>query len=177
MPAGQSAMTAPLGFTSFCAREPGQCEPGPSSAIVVDLTADKWDQIVHVNLAVNENNKPESDQSHYGQPEYWTLIRDGRGDCEDFALTKRKQLIDAGLPVRALRMAVVVTLSGEEHAVLTVATDRGDYVLDNLTNDILPWDRTGYAWQARQDTSGRQTWVTFNSGTEDIKPVATLTTN
>jgi predicted transglutaminase-like cysteine proteinase len=27
-----------------------------------------------------------------------------------------------------------------------VRTDRGDYILDNKTNAILPWQRTGYTY-------------------------------
>ena len=61
--------------------------------------------------------------------------------------------------VRALRMAIVITPKAERHAILTIATDKGDYVLDNLTQEILPWDRTGYRWLARQDDRNDWGWV------------------
>ncbi len=48
---------------------------------------------------------------------------DGYGDCEDYALLKRKMLMQAGWPREALLMTVVRDKKGEGHAVLTVKTD------------------------------------------------------
>jgi predicted transglutaminase-like cysteine proteinase len=76
-------------------------------------------------------------------------------------LAKRKQLIALGMPEPALRMAVVVTRRNEIHAVLTVATDRGDYVLDSLRDDIRSWDQAGYTWIQRQDPSRATGWVSM----------------
>ena len=42
-------------------------------------------------------------------------------------------------------MTIVRDQDGEGHAVLTVKTDRGDFVLDNLTDEILPWNRPAIA--------------------------------
>ena len=164
---------APPGFVSFCTNDPGQCEPGTMSRAVLTLDPSAWRLLSDINASVNESVKSESDEQHFGRPEVWTIALDGRGDCEDFALTKRKQLIDAGLPEPALRMAVVVTLRGEQHTVLTVATNRGDFVLDNLTNDVLSWNRTGYAWLARQDAGGRLGWVSFNGRKPDVATLST----
>ncbi len=99
------------------------------------------------------------DQTHYGRAEYWNIPTDGFGDCEDYALTKRRDLMTAGFPAPALRIAVVLTDRNERHAVLTVATDRGDYVLDNLTSTIRNWDDTDYLWIERQDPSKAWGWV------------------
>jgi len=99
----------------------------------------------------------------FGRPEYWTIPTDGYGSCHDYALAKRKELIDIGLPQRALRVAILTTRSNERHAVLTIATDKGDYVLDNLRQDIRPWLDTGYTWIARQDTSSASGWASLNS--------------
>ncbi len=114
-----------------------------------------------VNSNVNAAIWPEDDSRHYGRVEYWTIPTDGYGDCEDYALTKRKNLAEMGLPLSALRIAVVVTPSAVRHAVLTVVTDKGDYVLDNLTDDILPWDRTGFTWIERQDPTKAMAWVSL----------------
>jgi predicted transglutaminase-like cysteine proteinase len=164
---------APAGFVSFCAHDPGQCEPGEAQPAVLTLEPSAWRLLTDVNESVNTAVRSESDERHYGRPEVWTIAVDGLGDCEDFALTKRKRLIDAGLPEPALRMAAVVTLAGEQHLVLTVATNRGDFVLDNLTNDVLPWNRTGYAWLARQDAGGRLGWVSFNGRKPDVTTLST----
>jgi len=71
----------------------------------------------------------------------WTIPTDGYGNCKDYALAKRKDLAAAGFPILALRMAIVITPREKRHAVLTVATDKGDFVLDNLENDIVAWKR------------------------------------
>jgi predicted transglutaminase-like cysteine proteinase len=164
---------APAGFVAFCTNDPDQCEPGAVSYAVLTLEPSAWRLLSDVNGSVNASVRSESDERHYGRPEVWTIALDGFGDCEDFALTKRKMLIDAGLPEPALRLAAVVTLEGEQHLVLTVATNRGDFVLDNLTNDILPWNRIGYAWLARQDARGRLGWVSFNGRKPDVTTLST----
>jgi predicted transglutaminase-like cysteine proteinase len=148
----------PSGFVSFCVRNPAQCTSPkePSSAIVLDAAV--WTLLVHTNDAVNITVRPMDDLLHHGRAEYWTLVLDGYGDCEDSALTKRKALIDAGVPSAALRIATAVTAKGKPHAVLTVATDHGDYVLDNLNAYIVPWSETGYTWIARQDAQNAWDW-------------------
>ncbi len=120
-----------------------------------------WDTLEAVNERVNRTVTNEDDKAHYGRAEYWTIVTDGYGDCEDFALTKRKELIDSGLPEKALRVAIVRTWRKELHAVLTVATDRGDYVLDSRTWEILPWNRAEYVWISRQDANDPMGWVTL----------------
>ena len=118
-----------------------------------------WQILEKTNSAVNDAIWPEDDEKHYGRAEYWTIPTDGYGDCEDYALTKRRDLIAAGIPEPALRVAVVLTPGDERHAVLTVATDKGDFVLDNLRNDVVSWDTTGYRWIERQDPMRALGWV------------------
>jgi predicted transglutaminase-like cysteine proteinase len=98
------------------------------------------------------------DIKHYGRAEYWTIPTDGRGDCDDYAVTKRAQLIAAGIPASALRLAVAVTPRSVRHAVLTVATDRGDYILDSLYDEIVPWHAPGYTWLMRQMPDNARSW-------------------
>lgn len=157
-------IAAPNGFISFCIRNPGQCVAPADQAQTVQLDQHLWQMLVDVNEKVNREVTNEDDKTHFGRAEYWTIATDGYGDCEDFALTKRKQLIDAGLPEKALRVAIVKTWRGELHAVLTVATDHGDYVLDSRTWDILPWDRAEYVWISRQDANDPMGWVSLQSG-------------
>lgn len=159
MPAGRGAAPMPAGFLSFCLRFADQCATDKSKPNIVALTPDGWDKIQEVNEAVNRAIVPEDDLAHYGRAEYWTIPTDGRGDCEDYALTKRAALIAEGFPARALRMAVVKTSQGERHAVLTVATDHGAYVLDNLSRRVLSWDDTDYQWIERQDPNNEMAWV------------------
>ncbi|MEI9886086.1 MAG: transglutaminase-like cysteine peptidase [Rhizomicrobium sp.] len=162
MPKNTPAADAPLGYVSFCVRFGDQCTlPAKDAPQSIVLTPAIWDTLNKVNLATNESLWPEDDKRHYGRVEFWTIPTDGYGDCEDSALTKRKALIGAGLPAAALRVAVVITPRNTRHAVLSVVTDRGDFVLDNLNDQIRAWDRTGYTWIERQDPSRPSGWVSL----------------
>lgn len=163
MPAGTPATDAPPGFISFCSRFLDQCVTSANAAPTVHLDLATQGVLDSVNRAVNNTITPEDDQEHYGRAEYWNIPTDGYGNCKDYALTKRKELIDAGMPERALRVAIVVTPRENRHAVLTVATDRGDLVLDNLSNTLKPWSDVDYTWLERQDGGGSLGWVTFPS--------------
>jgi len=156
MPSGEGA-SIPAGYVSFCIRFVDQCQISANDSIALDNAA--WKAINQINASVNDAIWPEEDQKHYGRAEYWNIPTDGLGDCEDYALTKRKELAAAGYPMSALRIAIVVTREGERHAVLTIATDKGDLVLDNLNDDVQAWNATGYRWIARQDPHRAMQWV------------------
>ncbi len=148
------------GWTKFCETYPAECAVDASEAEVIELTPQVWKTIVSVNQNVNNSIKAVTDQDHFGVVDIWGFPDDGRGDCEDFQLLKRRILSEKGLPRRAMRMTVVIDELGEGHAVLVVRTDRGDYVLDNKTSSVLPWSRTGYVYIKResQDVVG---WVSL----------------
>ncbi len=119
-----------------------------------------------VNDQVNGVMRATPDTEIYGVADYWNdpaLARGVRGDCEDFALEKRRALIEHGVPPASLSIAIVRTRQGEEHAVLVVTTDAGDYVLDNLTWDVRPWRRAGYTWISRQGPGDDLGWVSLTS--------------
>lgn len=161
MPESKAVAQTPAGFVGFCLRFASQCTSAPGNATVVSLTDQAWQNLSRINRKVNSDIWPEDDEKHYGRSEYWTIPTDGLGDCDDYALTKRKALNDAGFPMPALRMAVVYSPQSGRHAVLTVKTDKGDLVLDNLRDDIVPWNATGYAWVERQAASDPMKWVSL----------------
>ncbi|MFZ0266036.1 transglutaminase-like cysteine peptidase [Caulobacter sp.] len=107
-----------------------------------------------LNRDVNREVQKANDFDLYGLLEFWSLPRviDGKmyGDCEDYALEKRRRLIAAGVPAEAMSMAVAVTARGETHAVLLVRFESGDWVLDNLTPWATPWGDLNYRWIERQ---------------------------
>ena len=111
--------------------------------------------MLRVNRWVNETVKPMTDMDHWGVIEKWSLPTDGYGDCEDYVLLKRKMLIDAGWPREALLITVVRDKKGEGHAVLTVKTDKGEFVLDNQNENVVAWTETGYRFVKRQSQSDR----------------------
>ncbi len=100
----------------------------------------------------------------YGVPEFWTYPTTA-GDCEDFVLLKRRDLIQKGWPPGALLITVVRQTNGDGHAVLTVATDRGDLVLDSLDPRIRLWSDTSYTYVKRQSEHDSGKWVAI----EDIR--------
>lgn len=158
MPESFSQAPAPSGFISFCIRFSAQCMAAPGSSTMVTLTEQNWKNLVRINRSVNDAIWPVEDEKHYGRAEYWTIPTDGYGDCDDYAVTKRKNLIDAGFPAPALRLAVVYSPQSGRHAVLTVKTDKGDLVLDNLRDDIVSWSASGFTWIERQAASNPMVW-------------------
>jgi predicted transglutaminase-like cysteine proteinase len=154
-----AAEAPPLyGWVGFCERQPAECLVDTSEPESVALTGEVAELLAAVNRHVNASIRPMRDQDRWGTADLWGLPEDGYGDCEDFQLLKRKLLVEAGLPRRALRMTVVLDGSGEGHAVLTARTTRGDLVLDNQTDEILAWQETGYRFVQRE--SARKTgWV------------------
>lgn len=128
------------------------------------LSRDQMKLLNDINRRVNREVQKADDFDLYGMIEYWSLPRviNGKmyGDCEDYALEKRRRLIEAGVPAAALSMAVAVTARGESHAVLVVAMEQGDWVLDNLTPWATPWSELNYRWVERQ-APGSAAWVTI----------------
>lgn len=117
-----------------------------------------WRRVQRINREVNRAIRHREDSAVYGRPDQWALGEAGVGDCEDYALAKRAALIQAGVPARALSIALVETRRGESHAVLLIDTDKGAMVLDNLSPWIRRWDQTPYTWIARQTPGDPLTW-------------------
>ena len=91
--------------------------------------------------------------------EKWSYPDTGKGDCEDYVLLKRRMLMQAGWPREALLITVVRDKKGDGHAVLTVKTDKGDFILDNQEENVLLWSETGYRFVKRQSQSDPNVWV------------------
>lgn len=129
----------------------------------VALDAATWSQLARINAHVNHAIRPASDVAVYGVSDWWaTPLSSGLapfGDCKAYVLEKRRELIAAGVPGAALSIAVVRTPWRELHAVLVVATDGGDLVLDNLAGEIRPWTQTAYTWEARQSPADPLVWL------------------
>src|SRR6201987_1059539 len=122
------------------------------------MSTQTWKYLERVNLFVNSHVKPMTDVEHWGVVERWNYPDDGYGDCEDYVLQKRRMLMQAGWPRSALLITVVRDLKDEGHAVLTVKTDKGDYVLDNQVAEIRLWAETGYHYVKRQSQIDQNIW-------------------
>jgi predicted transglutaminase-like cysteine proteinase len=151
----------PMVFTQFCLHYANQCKPqrivfrgGP-----VHLTAERWDDLKAVNKAVNTAIIPEANTEGLAG-EKW-LINPVSGDCNDYAVSKRSELLARGWPTRALLLSEVVTSWGEHHLVLVVRTSAGDLVLDNLTPQIRPWAKAPYQWVRIQTPKNPNYWASL----------------
>ncbi|KAB7784231.1 transglutaminase-like cysteine peptidase [Methylorubrum populi] len=156
-----------LAWTEFCQSYPAECAFDRNEPARITLTPAIWSTIVSVNRRVNRTIEPVTDQEHWGRPDRWDLAEDGRGDCEDYQLLKRRMLAAAGLPRRAMRMTVVIDEKGEGHAVLTLVTDRGDYILDNKTNAVMAWHETGYVFIKREGQDALA-WVSLGGASSPV---------
>jgi predicted transglutaminase-like cysteine proteinase len=154
-------------WTAFCQRYAAECAIDLNEPNRITLTPAIWATIVSVNRRVNASLTPISDMDHWGVPDRWDLAEDGAGDCEDFQLLKRQRLAAAGLPRRAMRMTVVIDEKGEGHAVLTLITDRGDFVLDNKESAVLAWHRTGYVF-IKRESADTVAWVSLGGVTSPV---------
>ena len=153
---------APIGWIEFCSEYAPECETQILEARDVVLSTKAWKDLVRVNKWVNESIKPVTDLEHWGVVERWNYPDDGQGDCEDYVLLKRRMLIQAGWPRQALLITVVRDKRGDGHAVLTVKTDKGDFVLDNQEEQVLLWSDTGYRFVKRQSQNDPNVWISLN---------------
>ncbi len=150
----------PIGYVNFCQEHRADCRPGPRFADRIQLTPAKFGQIEEVNTAVNTEIAPETDLDLYGKPEYWTYPTT-KGDCEDYVLLKRRILIERGFPESTLLITVVRDENDEGHAVLTVRTDKGDFVLDNKRREVMRWTDTPYTFIKRQSERNPLVWISL----------------
>ena len=150
----------PIGHYEFCKTHVSECsirsvDRGPEM-----MTGAKWKLITRVNASVNKAIKPLNDIDIYGKDEVWAYP-DTVGDCEDYVLLKRRMLAENGLSLSNLLITVVRKPDGEGHAVLTVRTDKGDFILDNLAETVKPWNETPYRFLKRQASEHTGRWVTI----------------
>jgi len=159
----------PYGFVRFCATNPVECARFPLDHVRFHLTPDRMRELVELNRDINQRIEATTDMDAHGVEEYWTLPQ-SRGDCEDYALLKRHILISRGWPPGALLMTVVRDEKGEGHAILTVRTAQGDYILDNKVDEIRIWSRTPYVFVMRQSYIDPIVWVSLDDQTGSAPP-------
>jgi predicted transglutaminase-like cysteine proteinase len=166
--AGMPTLT-PMGWADFCYRYKTECQAGPARPVDVEATPANIALLDRVNRKVNLQIEPQSDMQHWSAVDRWDLPTDGYGDCEDYALLKRKLLIEAGLPRSALLITIVRDEMNEGHAILTVKTSRGELVLDNMNDDVKLWSRTPYRFIKRQSQEDQNVWITIGAPVETAR--------
>jgi predicted transglutaminase-like cysteine proteinase len=157
----------PMAFTIFCLKYKDECKPRPHHIVFrggrLKLTAERLAQMQEINRRVNGAIRPEPNLEGL-RGEKW-LLHPASGDCNDYAVTKRHDLIEKGFPARSVLLSEVVTTWGEHHLVVVVRTFSGDLVLDNLTGQILPWSKKSYRWVRIQTPSNPTYWASLGERT------------
>lgn len=148
----------PIGFVRFCVENPDECKATGAKAERLAMDPERWNTLYQVNTYVNGKIDPVSDMDLYGEVERWTYPVDA-GDCEDYLLLKKRYLEGLGFPPEALLITVVLDERGEGHAILTVITEQGEYILDNRKNDITLGTDTKYTFLKRQSQKDPRQWV------------------
>lgn len=154
--------SVPVGYYDYCKRYQVRCSVGTEPGFVI-LDQNSWSEIIKTNNFVNLTIEPKTDEEIFGTPEKWEYPQNV-GDCEDYALLKRKILNDKGFPLGSLLMTVGRDAKGGGHAVLTVVTDRGDYVLDNIEENVLNWRDAEIYFVKRQAQDNPNKWVSLVRG-------------
>ncbi len=163
MPTGAET-SPPFGFVGFCQRHPEDCIGNTARPAALQLTDQRWNELQQVNQHVNTSVTPVEDADLYNTPEWWAYPSASGGDCEDFVLLKRRELMERGWPADSLLISVVKEPNGAGHAVLLVVTTEGEYVLDNKTRHIRLWQETPYTWVKRQSRHHPYVWVRTGNG-------------
>jgi predicted transglutaminase-like cysteine proteinase len=162
-----SPILAPFQHVRFCLHYPGDCQSDPMENELIELNDETSKLLDRVNQHVNAAIIPTAKGYGSNLEDGWT-ISPSMGDCNDYAVTKRHELIQNGLPAKALRLSVVKTTSGIGHLVLVVTTTKGDLVLDNLTETIRSWQSTDYHWLKIQSTADARLWHEVKVGSPSV---------
>lgn len=149
---------SPMAYMMFCAVYPRECQVQRIAfrGRKIDLTPERLAELTEVNQAVNRDIVPEANLLGLAG-EKW-VINPASGDCNDYAVSKRHELLVRGWPSRSLLLAEVVVASGEHHLVVVVRTAQGDFVLDNLNPNIKPWSKVPYQWVRMQTPMNPLFW-------------------
>ena len=154
-------VSAPAGASNLCTRYTWACA---RSASVTPVSPAQMTLAATLNRQINRQVRSVSDQAQYGKQEHWALPTARGGDCEDFALLKKKRLMQAGVDPQNLLITTALDRRRNAHAVLIMRTPQGDFVLDNLRDDIVHWQRTGYTFLRMQNPANPALWTAVIEG-------------
>jgi predicted transglutaminase-like cysteine proteinase len=154
------AALPPIGHSRFCLRYPDDCKVHGIDFRHrnITLTPERLNELNIVNLKVNTDIVATVTAGN-GTTQRW-LISPPTGDCKDYAVTKRHQLLARGWPSRSLLLSEVVIPSGEHHLFLVVRVKDADLVLDNLNDEIrlVSMTHDQYLWVRIQSPQNPKFW-------------------
>ena len=152
---------APMAFVRFCLKYPGDCNIDRTALPLppVSLTAARMAELIAVNREVNRTIAPQANNDV--MLEEW-LVSPRKGDCNDYAVTKRHELLARGWPSQSLLLTEVVTSSAKHHLVLIVRTREEDLILDNLNRDLRLLSQVHYKFVRAQQEKNPNFWAMVN---------------
>ena len=148
------AVIPPAGFVGFCVKHAQECLTSSSHPSTVSFTLDRRAELEQVQVASNAGIAPRANPAHS-----WDYARDGGGDCNTYALTKRQALMARGWPADSLLLAAAYDELGEGHLVLIARTSEGDFALDNRVDHVVEWSALPYRWISMQSQNSPARWV------------------
>ncbi len=172
--ADAGSTSTPIGAHDFC-KKSNNC---PSLLVLAKVfhsspsTIPTQAQLTALSTKVNGQYAPALDKEIYGEDERWTYPSD-KADCEDYALVKRKELLQMGVMPERLSMAVVKQKNGDGHAILLVEGSDDIYVLDNLTDKARTFSEAANDYTFVKWSSTLKKWHPFD--TPIVTPPVTAT--
>lgn len=145
---------APIAWVEFSHEHPDQAK---ASLITTPIPDSDYlmEELTSINEEVNKRLSPKLDSNGWC---VWPP--DNQGNCTDYVVTKRSELLKNGLPASCLLIADVRTPDNEPHAVLVVRTTSGDWVLDNRNPMVYLWGDVGYQYIRVQSPEDPNMWKT-----------------
>lgn len=146
-PAYAFSMGVPIGYRGLCNHAPQFCQADRAvkkEVPPIPYTSRLKRLLSEVNTRWNTRIRPITDEDKFNEREVWVGATD-EGDCEEYAIAKKMELLSLGYSASQLLYAVVNSkYSKTGHLVLVVRTSAGNFVLDNEDSRVLLWEEARY---------------------------------
>jgi predicted transglutaminase-like cysteine proteinase len=154
----------PVAHTLFCISYPSECsEAAASASFLASPVQALYRSLDLVNRNVNAAIRPLHAKEGNIATDRW-LLSPLSGNCNDYAVSKRHELLRLGWPSWALLLAEVVVATGEHHLVLVANAGGESFVLDNLKQGVVPLAAAAdYRWIRIESPDDPKFWIAFDS--------------
>lgn len=153
----------PVAHTLFCISYPGECAEAAGTASFLSAPVQAlYTSLEAVNRDVNAAIRPVHAKERNIVADRW-LLSPLSGNCNDYAVSKRHELLRLGWPSWALLLAEVVVATGEHHLVLVANAGGESFVLDNLKETVVPLAAAvDYHWIRIESPDDPRFWIAFS---------------
>lgn len=160
---GENALP-PIAHAAFCITYPRECsESAAAASFFSEPTETLFAVLGVVNRYINKTIRPIGVTYRNVLADRW-LLSPLFGNCNDYAVSKRHELLRLGWPSGSLLLAEVVLATGEHHLVLVANAGDESFVLDNLKPDVVPLAAVAYyRWIKIESPDDPKFWIAFDS--------------